>query len=186
MILEAAREVFIREGYENFSMRKLAEKIEYSPGTIYLHFKDKEALVNCLVEAGFEKLLKMLKKIPDGIDSLQSLKRKLRAYIDFGLRYPNHYHFAFMMRPTGGAERVRKSPHPAFDVLRNAVRRCMVQKKFRTLDVETTSQVLWATIHGVTSLFITHPNFPWVEKEKLIDRVLDTALDGLRRAYGRA
>ncbi len=47
-ILDAAREIFVRQGYESFSMRKLAEKIEYSPGSVYLHFKNKEELFECL------------------------------------------------------------------------------------------------------------------------------------------
>ena len=181
MILESAREAFIRKGYENFSMRKLAEKIEYSPGTIYQHFNNKEDLLHCLVDEGFDKLLEVLEKKPEGRDSLRSLKSKLKSYIDFGLRHPNHYRFAFMMRPAGGTVRHRKIPHPVFDVLRNAVRRCVVEKQIQTTDVETTSQVLWASIHGITSLLIIRPDFPWVNKKKLIDRLLDTTLDGLRR-----
>ena len=48
-ILDAAREIFARDGYENFSMRKLAQHIEYSPGSIYLHFRNKEELFESLV-----------------------------------------------------------------------------------------------------------------------------------------
>lgn len=181
-ILEAAREAFIRDGYENFSMRKLGERIQYSPGIIYLHFKDKDDLIHCLVEEGFARLLEVLEKIPDERDAVHSLKRKMRAYIDFGLRYPNHYHFAFMMRPAGAAVTGRDVPHPAFDVMRESVRRCLAQKQFSGVSVETASQVLWATIHGITSLLIVHPNFPWVERKRLINRVLDSIVAGLRRS----
>ena len=186
MILEEARRAFIRAGYENFSMRKLAEKIEYSPGALYLHFKDKDDLVNCLVDEGFARLLEALERIHDERDAVRSLKKKLRAYIDFGLRYPNHYHFAFMMRRAGVSLGHRTVPHPSFDVLRDAVRRCVAQKMFRAEEVETISQMLWATMHGITSLLIVHHGFPWVDRESLIDRMLDMALDGWRRPPGRA
>jgi hypothetical protein len=57
----------------------------------------------------------------------------------------------------------------------------VAEKRFGNPDIEAISQILWATIHGITSLLIVRPEFPWVEKEKLIDRMLDTALEGLCR-----
>ncbi len=66
MILDAAREIFVHEGYEKFSMRKLAEKIEYSPGSVYLHFNSKEELFECLVEESFTRLLKTLTGLGSG------------------------------------------------------------------------------------------------------------------------
>lgn len=183
-ILDAARESFLRDGYENFSMRKLGEKIHYSPGIIYLHFKDKDDLIHCLVEEGFAKLLEDLQQIPDEIDAVRWLRRAMKAYVDFGLRNPHHYHFAFMMRRTGSAFAEQSAPHPAFDVLRNAVRRCQAQKAFSGTSVETASQVLWATIHGITSLLIVRPDFPWVEKNRLINRIIDSIVAGLSRSTG--
>jgi AcrR family transcriptional regulator len=184
-ILDAAREDFVREGYENFSMRKLASRIGYSPGTLYLHFDGKADLLHGLVEEGFDQLLQALGQAHDSEDPVQSLKDKLRAYIEFGLGHPSHYHFAFLLRRERKPETVE--PHAAFDVLRRAVRRCVEQGPFDSLDVETTSQTLWTAIHGVTSLLIVHPEFPWVDKTELIDAVLDTTIAGLRsRATGGA
>jgi AcrR family transcriptional regulator len=182
MILDAARDILIREGPNRFSMRNLAEKIGYSPGTIYLYFESKENLLDRLVDEGFDKLLEVLDAVHDSADSVQSLTNKLHAYVDFGRRFPTHYHFAFVMRPTGRAVTVPTKPHASFDVLRKAVRRCIDQGQFRSPDVETTSQVLWATIHGITSLLITLPKFPWVDREVLVERAIGTTIDGLRRA----
>ena len=67
-ILEAAREIFVRDGYESFSMRKLAQRIEYSPGSIYLHFKNKEELFESLVEESFDRLLRALNRLKNGHD----------------------------------------------------------------------------------------------------------------------
>ncbi len=182
-ILEAAREIFVAEGYEAFSMRKLAEKIEYSPGSIYLHFQSKEELFDSLVEASFERLLKTLLDMRDGHqqpDPVKELKRGLHAYVEFGLRNPNDYRFAFMLRPP-----VDKHPyevHRAFEVLRHMVRRCVAERRFCAVDVETAAQALWASAHGITSLLIQRPAFPWVPKKRVIAQVIDSAVDSLLAA----
>ncbi len=180
VILDAAREIFVRAGYENFSMRKLAEKIEYSPGSVYLHFKSKEELFECLVDESFAGLLKTLMDLrngQEGQDPAEELKKGLRAYVEFGLRNPNDYRFAFMLRPP-----VEKRPykvHGAFEALRYMVGRCVEEKRFRAVDVETTAQALWTSVHGITSLLIQRPTFPWVPKKKLIAQVISTAIDSL-------
>lgn len=180
-ILDGAREAIDAQGYQGFSMRKLAEKIGYSPGALYLYFKTREELLNCLVDEAFDKLLEVLNEVHDSQDAVRSLKNKLRAYVEFGLRFPQHYQFAFLMRPTGERAAPRKPPHVSFDVMRKAVRRCIEEERLPWPDVETTSQILWVMIHGITSLLIVRPNFPWVERESLIDQVLDTAISGLER-----
>ena len=68
----------------------------------------------------------------------------------------------------------------SFGYLRMIVQECVRQKKFREVDVETTSQALWSGVHGVTSLLIAHSHFPWVEKERLIDFALSMMIEGLR------
>ena len=86
LILDAAREILVRAGYDNFSMRKLAEKIEYSPGSVYLHFKNKEELFECLVDDSFACLLKTLMDLrngQEGQDPAEELKKGLRAYVEF-------------------------------------------------------------------------------------------------------
>ena len=180
LILDAAREAVVRNGVENLSMRKLAQAIGYSPGTLYLHFKDKDELLHCVVEESFARLLDALQQIQDRDGGIEALRRKLRVYVDFGLRHPHHYHFAFMMRPVDNRRSRRSVPHEAFDELRNAVRECVERKQFREVDVETTSQALWAAIHGITSLLIVRSDFPWVDRDTVIEQVIETALEGLR------
>jgi AcrR family transcriptional regulator len=196
-ILDAARAIFVRDGYETFSMRKLAKKIEYSAGSVYLHFPSKEALFECLVEESFQRLLKILHRLRsgrNGKNALEALKKGLRAYVEFGLRNPNDYRFAFLLRPP-----VEKRPyrvHEAFDELRHIVQRCVEEKKLRGLDVEARCQALWCAVHGVTSLLIQRPHFPWIAKKKLIAEVIDNATGiflvrqrakarGGRHGYGR-
>jgi AcrR family transcriptional regulator len=185
-ILDAARKIFVTEGYESFSMRKLAAKVEYSPGSVYLHFKNKEQLFECLVEESFARLLKTLMGLQngqDGHDPVEELKKGLRAYVEFGLRNPNDYRFAFMLRPP--VEQRSYKVHAAFETLRYMVGRCVEEERFCAVDVETAAQALWASVHGITSLLIQRPSFPWVPKRELVAQIINNAVDSLMAKRSR-
>src|SRR5690349_17772586 len=96
IILDAARELFISEGYEGVSMRKVAEKIEYSPTAIYVHFADKEELFRELCHQDYARLAQVFTSSVISTDPIERLKQIGAIYIDFGIRYPNHYKFMFM------------------------------------------------------------------------------------------
>jgi len=96
-ILDAALEVLLAEGVSRFSMRRIARRIEYTPTTIYLYFKDKADLLYHLCEEVYGEILEVLesaeKKECGPVDRLRAI---LRAYIDFGLARPERYRIAFM------------------------------------------------------------------------------------------
>src|SRR5271154_568170 len=128
-ILDAARDLFVREGFENVSMRKIAEKIEYSPTTIYLYFQDKADLLDCLCEETLARLVRKQTVLDQTISNpLERLQSGFRSYIEFGLKYPNHYKVAFMMsHPADEAERRGRSHElgrKAFDHLRKTLALC--------------------------------------------------------------
>jgi AcrR family transcriptional regulator len=186
-ILDAARELFAKEGYENVSMRKIAEKIDYSPTTIYLYFEDKHEMFHSICEETFAKLVKEFEEIEASTsDPIEQLKRAGHAYIEFGLSHPNHYKVAFM----GVGHPARAEEHKfdyqgstgekCFMHLRGIVERCVQQGKFRPLDLDATSQALWAVVHGITSLLITHVGFPWVDRGRLIGQVINVMTEGLK------
>jgi AcrR family transcriptional regulator len=184
-ILDAASELFVREGFENVSMRRIADKIEYSPTTIYLYFKDKAELLENVCHETFGRLSQRLAKITDQpSDPLDRLKRGLVAYIEFGIENPHHYRATFMMPvPEGFDSKKHINPDSpgmqAFDFMRRCVFDCLSAGKLRVKDAELASQVLWAGIHGITSLLITHEHFPWVGREKVIHSTVDTLVKGL-------
>src|SRR5215469_16493619 len=95
-ILDAARELFVSHGYEGVSMRKVADKIEYSPTAIYVHFADKQALFRELCHRDFERLAQVFQGTDLPRDPLERLKRIGRTYVEFGRQYPNHYRLMFM------------------------------------------------------------------------------------------
>src|SRR5499426_805724 len=100
-ILDAARDAFIRHGYEGVSMRKLAERVGCSHANLYLHFADKEALFNCLVEESFDRFADGMRKLIESArsgDSVALVRKAGRAYVGFGVANPSVYEFAFLMR----------------------------------------------------------------------------------------
>ena len=85
-ILDSAREVFINDGYDRFSMRKLAEKIDYSPTTIYIYFKNKDDLLFALCEDFFASFFAELNHIRSvSPDPIETLRKAFFYLIDFGL-----------------------------------------------------------------------------------------------------
>jgi AcrR family transcriptional regulator len=179
-ILDAAREAIVRDGYAGVSMRQLAERIGCSHGNLYLHFKDKEALFDCLVEESFDQFGEGMRTMAESArrgDPVALVRRLARAYVDFGVANPSVYEFAFVLRRPG-PKRPRK-PHATYDRLRTLVQRCMDEKRFRRMDVDAASQALWAAVHGITSLLIVRPTFPWADRDQLIEQVVDAAVDGL-------
>ncbi len=184
-ILGAARELFAKEGYDHVSMRKIAEKIDYSPTTIYLHFKDKTELLRCICDETFANLLQIMRSLKqDCHDPVICLRKGLRAYIDFGLSHPNHYKVAFIVHPgyLGDPDhynRASSTGRQAFEALLSEVVECIEQGRFRKMDPHIVTQGLWAGIHGITSLLIVHRDYPWVDRNELIDHVIDTMITGL-------
>lgn len=182
-ILDAARELFIKDGYENVTMRKIADKIEYSPTTIYLHFNDKADLVHFLCEEAFVKLVDMFEKLGEDLsDPLLALKRCGRAYVDFGLKYPNDYKVTFMvaLKPVAPEDYLREDSMGmrAYGYLRKIVDECIRQGKFKNAELESTTQSMWIVVHGITSLIIAHPDFPWADQERVIDQTIDKIIAG--------
>lgn len=191
-ILDAARELFVTEGYEGVSMRKVADKIEYSPTAIYLHFADKEELFRELCHRDYARLAEVFRSSVISTDPIERIRQIGAIYIDFGLQYPNHYKFMFMTphpphEPDEVDREVMGNPEQdAYAFLKWAVQQAIdagcFQDEFR--DAELVSQTLWASVHGVISLHIAKGTDPWVEWRPLQQRaqmMLDLPLRAMVR-----
>lgn len=182
-ILDAAREMFVEEGYKNVSMRKIADKIGYSPTTIYLYFKDKSDLFYQICEETFARLTQNIKAIQQLSDNpLEKLRSSLREYVHFGLKHPGHYEITFVTPlPTApGSNFEETNGKLAFETLRSVVADCVSDKLLKSNDIELISQSLWAAVHGVTSLLIQETGFPFVEKNKLVDFTIEILISGIK------
>jgi AcrR family transcriptional regulator len=183
-ILDAAHDLFAREGYERVTMRRIAEAIEYSPTTIYNHFEDKDDLVQSLCDADFARLLGALLAQPAPEDPVEQIRQLGLAYARFGVDYPNHYRFMFMTPAKfEHIHELSASGRQAFGLLRSAVQRALDTGAFRPADGDAVAQVLWASLHGVVALLITlrpehWPHAPAVRD--LVERLIENSLRGLR------
>jgi AcrR family transcriptional regulator len=181
-ILDAARELFAREGYDRVTMRAIAEAIEYSPTTIYNHFEDKEDLVEALCHEDFERLFSALTagKMPE--DPVERIRQMGRAYARFALTYPNHYRFMFMTAKVPDHKVNPEDPGwRSFALLLGACREGVASGRMRGDSAEAMAQVLWASLHGATALLVTYrpDQFPCVPADpQLIEKTCENALRG--------
>src|SRR5215471_14857352 len=191
-ILDAARELFVTEGYEGVSMRRVADKIEYSPTAIYVHFADKEELFRELCHQDYARLAEVFQSSVMSTDPIERLRQIGAIYIDFGTRYPNHYKFMFMTpQPQHEFDEKDREMHgnpekDAYAFLKWAVQQAIDAGSFRDelQDAELISQTLWASVHGVISLHIAKGCDRWVEWRPVQQRaelMLDLTLLGLVR-----
>jgi AcrR family transcriptional regulator len=191
-ILDAARELFVTEGYEGVSLRKVADRIEYSPTAIYVHFADKNELFRELCHQDYARLAEVFQSSVMSTEPLERLKQIGAIYIDFGMRYPNHYKFMFMTphpphEPDEADREMIGNPEmDAYAFLKWAVQQAIDSGCFppETRDADLISQTLWASVHGVISLHIAKGDDPWVDWRPLKDRsemMLDITLRGLMR-----
>jgi AcrR family transcriptional regulator len=187
-ILEAARELFVREGYESVSMRKIAARVGYTAMALYRHFADKEALLRELCLEDFRTLRQAMDRIASDPDPIERLRRTGRAYVDFALEYPNQYRLLFMT-PLPRTVHVEKvvAEHPEEDCyarLREMVAEGITAGRFRPGrdDAELLSQVVWAGLHGIVSLHIIMrraPAIAWRPVRETAEVILDGLFEGL-------
>ncbi|HUR35224.1 MAG TPA: TetR/AcrR family transcriptional regulator [Vicinamibacterales bacterium] len=187
-IIDAARDILAREGYEQLSLRTVADRIEYSPTAIYLHFEDKRDLVFHVWEDAFGKLIAELEPLESDVkDPVARLRDGLRRYVAFGLRHPQHYLATLVALPSEQPpEDIARYNNPesnamrALGLLRSSIQACIDAGKFRKADADVTARAVWAAMHGVTALLIQMPNFAWGDQKAVIESVIDTSIEGLR------
>lgn len=188
-IIDAARELFASEGVESVTMRRIADRIEYSPTAIYFHFKDKESLLAELCDYDFRNFAHgfiEIAKIPDPVERLRVAGR---SYVEFGLANPSHYRVMFMTPKPPHEQNTAGKGNPeedAYAFLRAIVLDLQAQGRLREelTDVDLVAQTIWATIHGLVSLEIAKCNDEWVEFRPIEERtqaVIETIERGLLR-----
>jgi AcrR family transcriptional regulator len=187
-ILDAARELFSAFGYEGVTIRKIAEKIEYAPGTVYLHFTDKDALVRELCNVDFLELAARFRKLQTERDPIRRLKLIGAAYLQFARERPNHYRMMFMTShpPVAVVERRIEKGNPAEDAwefLRATVEEAQAAGLLHAdpSGPDLVAQVFFAGFHGIAALFLAKSNDPWIDwrpLDEIAERMLYVLLSG--------
>ena len=182
-ILRATEKLLVETGDEAaVSMRAIADAVGITPPAIYMHFADKDELIFAVCNARWAEFNEALDRAGDlSDDPVESLRQRGRAYIKFGMENPEHYRLLMMTKTDDPHEDIadlQKQGAVAFQHLIGAVSRCIDSGAFREMDPYVTSIVVWAAVHGFTSLLVTAPNFPWPDLEETIDALLDSHLKG--------
>ncbi|MEJ2205008.1 MAG: TetR/AcrR family transcriptional regulator [Gemmatimonadota bacterium] len=169
-ILDAARDLFVRKGYDATSMRAIADRIEYTPTAIYHHFDNKEALISELCRRDFLALAGAFQRLAEIQDPVERIHRLGEAYVEFGLENPKHYQLMFMAahRHDHSTGPVKGDPgEDAYAFLRQTVAEAIDGGRFRPEfdDADQVAQMLWAALHGLISLKIAKGEDPWVDME---------------------
>lgn len=158
-ILDASMKLFVEEGFENVSIRKIADLIEYSPTTVYLYFKDKDEILFNLHEMCFLKMAEYNEGLWGVKNPLLRLHKMGENYIRFGLENPAFYDLMFIQRaPMTSLEKMVdcewKSGDVALGRLKEAIAEAMELGLIQKADVDVASMAIWSMVHGLVSLSI--------------------------------
>lgn len=157
LILKTAMQLFLDEGIENVSLRKIADKIEYSPASIYSYFKDKGEIVMALHNEGFSKLHELQLSLNNIEDPLERLRQHGLMYMKFAMENQDYYDLMFIAK--GVAEKIIdekewKAGATAYQYLVDNVIACIEKGYFKGTDPNAATFAFWSFVHGMASLII--------------------------------
>jgi AcrR family transcriptional regulator len=179
-LIDAARDVLAQEGYDGLTIRRVAERAEYSLGTVYGYFADKDDLLYALVLEDFNRLTERLRAIRDSYQGAAAVREILLSYVRMGLEQPRSYEIMFMFRPKLARRNASddRDEH-AYSIFRGCIVAAMERGEFRRMDPDAVAQMMWASVHGLVSLRLTLTEFPWAETTRLAETLVDAEIRGL-------
>jgi AcrR family transcriptional regulator len=183
-ILDAAERIFVAEGYEGATIRKIAEEVGVSATAIYMHFTDKAGILGEICRGALAQLDATNREIAaKPIDPVVRLRMMLDAYMRWGLAHPNAYQLVY------------STPHPlsaglwpedtvdmsiqCFETFADVVREIAAQGRLRAGTADSAAQALWMACHGVVALLCGRPKFNWGDADELIALTLEGLVSGL-------
>lgn len=184
-ILDAAERIFVAEGYEGATIRKIADEVGVSSTALYMHFPDKACILHEIVEGTLSQLLARNTEIAaKPLDAVVRTRMMLEAYMRWGLEHPNAYQLVYCStRPVSTdptPERTSELSHQCYEAFSGVVREVAASGRLRTGSGDSAAQALWMACHGVVALLISRPNFEWVDdREELMTVTLEGMLHGL-------
>jgi AcrR family transcriptional regulator len=181
-ILDAARQLFVKEGFDNVSLRRIASRIEYSPAALYRYFRNKKEILSALREEGFARFVERQGRTRDRFpDPLERLRAGAREYIGFALAEPDHYHLMFStscgqvdLDGEWAASSLR-----SFHMFRDLVVECAATGRFGDVKPDVLVFALWGQLHGLVHLLSTGQMAALssgADLDALLDRIIEFGL----------
>ncbi len=187
-ILDAARAMFVRHGYEATTMRAIAQRIEYTPTAIYHHFRNKEALLTELCNVDFQALVAAFQRIGRVEDPFERLLRLGQAYVAFALEHPMQYRLLFLTpRPETKVAGAGNPGEDAYAFLRETCEELVASGRLRREfgNPDQVAQMTWSSLHGLLALHLVkqeHDKIDWCDPQTTATRMSQALLRGLQRA----
>lgn len=177
-VLEAAMDLYLEKGIESLTIRAVAERIEFSPATIYLYFRDKDDIVYQLYNIAFGKFYEKQLEWNNIADPLERLRHGCKHYVEWGIANPKLYDLMFILEiPMDVIEEedCEDNGKRSYDELKKLLAECIAADKIKIKDAELAAMMCWNMIHGVTSLLIKkRVVIPHEAVPQMTDAILDT------------
>jgi AcrR family transcriptional regulator len=165
LVLKKSQELFIKYGYDNVTMRRIAKEIGYSPAAIYLYYQSKDEIFYEIYNEGFSLLYKeQMEALNLNADPMEKLREHARRYTSFAMKHPEYYTLMFILKePQKYMEKCREDKlnpqlmnyaEKSFDVLLENVKQCQHTGHFKGHDQMTVAFTIWSIVHGMASLII--------------------------------
>ena len=181
-ILDAARSLFVSEGFASVSVRKIAESIEYSHAALYGYFANKDEVFLTLAEEGYRMLAADM-LVPHTAEPLADVRESYWRYYEFSKKHPEYFALMFLERTIPAARDTTLLTFVSDITEHNtrALQRCVEAGLLpASTDVETARQVLWASTHGPAVIGLTWPRASPLQPDILAANALEAALAGLQ------
>jgi len=166
------------------SIRSVAQRVGVTSPSIYLHFADKDALLDAVCARYFERLDEVMQQVAaDQPSTIDRLRAQGLAYVRFAMQTPELYRIATMGESRPGTDVNVALNSSAFVHMCNSVESLMAEGIYPPGDARTAALELWTVAHGVASLLISRPDLPFGDAEEFADRVMSAVCCG-HIAYG--
>ena len=155
LILQSAHQLFLEKGFEEVSIRNIAEAIEYSPATIYLYFKDKDEIFYALHGEAFKIFNTFVSSVVTIKDPLERLFALGDKYIEFAFLYRNYYDIMFIMISPMECDKSSEGwieGETALNFLESIVQECINAGHFKGQNPRILSFTIWSFMHGTCAL----------------------------------
>lgn len=159
LILKGAKKLFLERGIEQTTIRNIADEIDYSVGTVYVYFKDKNAILHDLHSIGFQELSGYFIELFAIEDPIERLRKMGITYIKFAIENSEMYDLMFIVKApmefVENSERlVWDEGVGTFNALKKTVEECMSKGHFKGHNLEALSFMIWSLVHGMCCLEI--------------------------------
>ena len=183
-ILDAARDLFVAEGYQSVSIRKIAERIEYSPAAIYGYFASKDDIFLALAEEGFHRLDEKVRSAMKTGDPLEDVRANWWAFYEFSQEQPAYFELMFVDRRVPritqqweGFTLLQQMLANAEAAIQNAIDAGQLPP---TLSPNVAMHMLWAALIGPAVVGIRHRLASGEDYDALARDVLNATIAGLQ------